>query len=64
MNRAESLDKAKEMVDAMADVPTKPNGYPIDGAKRPTLEEQTRAILLIAEFLWEPGPDRGAQTAP
>lgn len=64
MNRAESLDKAKEMVDAMADVPTKPNGFPVDGSKPPTLEERTRAILQLAEFLYETEPDPGPQTAP
>lgn len=61
MNRAEAMRMAIEHVDKMAtNVPMKANGYAVDGWKAPTFGERMKAVLEMAEFLWEPDDIREA----
>lgn len=55
--RQRAMEFAEALVDRLAAPKMKPNGYPVDGYRTPTLEERTAQILRVAEFIAE-GPDR------
>jgi hypothetical protein len=57
MNRKEAMEMAVEIVDKQCVVPTKSNGYTVDGWKAPSLEERTDAYIKLAEFLWDANDD-------
>lgn len=54
LTRAEAVQEAVKLVDAMSTAPTKSNGYTVDGWKAPTLADRVQAIQdLTATLLGE-----------
>jgi len=55
MNREQAIDKAVEIVGKWADAPAATGrNFGNSADKFATLADKTKAVLEIAEFLWEP----------
>ncbi len=56
MNRAEALDKANAIVAEWTAQAKNERGHVHDAWKPVGIEMRTKAVIELAEFLWEPDP--------